>query len=85
MLERLSDSDRRVVDLVVRGFTNREVADQLRLSHKTVEWTLTNVYSKFAVRSRTELAAQLARDFSLREEGDCRRVRHVPGHGRRQL
>jgi DNA-binding CsgD family transcriptional regulator len=60
MLERLSDSERRVVDLVMRGLTNREVADELGLSHKTVEWTLTNVYSKFAVRSRTELTAHLA-------------------------
>jgi hypothetical protein len=30
------------------------------LSHKTVEWTLTKVYKKLRVRSRTELTAKLA-------------------------
>lgn len=64
MLDNLTDTERSVVDLVVRGQTNHEVADQLHRSHKTVEWALTNVYRKLGVRSRTELTAKLIRPRS---------------------
>ncbi len=60
MLESLTKSELRIVDLVGRGWTNQEVADQLNLRTKTVEWTLTNVYRKLNLRSRTELALKLA-------------------------
>ena len=60
MFEKLNEKERRIVELVARGRTNQEVADRLRLSHKTVEWTLTRVYKKLHVRSRTQLTAKLA-------------------------
>ena len=60
MFEKLNNKERRIVELVARGRTNHEVADRLNLSHKTVEWTLTRVYKKLHVRSRTELTAKLA-------------------------
>jgi DNA-binding CsgD family transcriptional regulator len=41
---------------VVAGRTNREVAEQLFLSPKTIEAHLRNVYAKLGVRSRVELA-----------------------------
>jgi DNA-binding CsgD family transcriptional regulator len=55
----LTASERRVVELVVRGWTNKEVADALSLRPKTVEWALTKVYRKLEVRSRTELVVKL--------------------------
>ncbi len=60
MLESLTKGELRIVDLVARGWTNQEVADHLSLRTKTVEWTLTNVYRKLHLRSRTELALKLA-------------------------
>jgi len=45
---------------VVRGFSNREVAETLFLSRKTVEFHLTNVYRKLGVRSRTELVRSVS-------------------------
>ncbi len=45
-----------VAELAAGGATNREIAGQLFLSPKTVETTLTRVYRKLGVRSRTELA-----------------------------
>jgi DNA-binding NarL/FixJ family response regulator len=56
VLEVLTKGERRVVELVARGWTNEEVASALKLRSKTVEWTLTNVYRKLRLRSRTELA-----------------------------
>jgi DNA-binding NarL/FixJ family response regulator len=60
VLDGLTKSERRVVDLVACGWTNDEVARELNLSPKTVEWTLTNVYRKLHLRSRTELALKVA-------------------------
>ncbi len=56
----LTASERRVVELVTAGSTNREAADRLFVSVRAVEVHLTNVYRKLGVRSRTELAALLA-------------------------
>jgi DNA-binding CsgD family transcriptional regulator len=56
----LSETERRIVELVVAGRRNREVADELSLSPNTVAWNLSKVYRKLGVTSRTELAAQIA-------------------------
>lgn len=77
MLESLTKSERRVVDLVARGWTNEEVAQELSLRTKTVEWTLTNVYRKLHLRSRTELAIKVARLSPSVKPGD------FPGRGAR--
>jgi len=60
VLDSLTTAERRVADLVARGRTNNEIAAALDLQVKTVEWTLTNVYRKLALRSRTELALAIA-------------------------
>lgn len=52
----LTESERRVAKLVAAGRTNREVADTLYTSVRTVEGHLSHIYSKLGVRSRTELA-----------------------------
>lgn len=54
----LTATERRVADLVAVGRTNREVADELFVSVRTVEANLRRVYQKLGVRSRTELAAR---------------------------
>jgi DNA-binding CsgD family transcriptional regulator len=52
----LTESERRIAELVAAGHSNAEVARALVISRKTVEWNLSNVYRKLGVRSRTELA-----------------------------
>jgi DNA-binding CsgD family transcriptional regulator len=53
----LTPTERRVADLVAEGRSNKEVAEALFVSVRTVEANLTRVYAKLGIRSRTELAA----------------------------
>jgi DNA-binding CsgD family transcriptional regulator len=55
----LTPTEERVAELVVAGHTNREVADILYMSVRTVESNLTRSYRKLNVRSRTELATKV--------------------------
>jgi DNA-binding CsgD family transcriptional regulator len=52
----LSETERRIAELVAAGRRNREVAAALSLSPNTVAWNLSKVYRKLGVSSRTELA-----------------------------
>ena len=54
----LSETERRIAELVAQGRANKEVAAALSLSPKTVEWNLSKVYAKLGVRSRAELASR---------------------------
>jgi DNA-binding CsgD family transcriptional regulator len=56
--DELTPTERRVADLVARGKSNREVADTLFVTVRTVEANLTRVYYKLHLRSRAELAAR---------------------------
>lgn len=55
----LTPTERRVADLAAGGLTNREIAQALVVTVKTVEGTLSRVYTKLRVRSRTQLARRL--------------------------
>ena len=57
---KLTPTESRVATLVARGRSNREVAQELFLSEKTVEANLSRVYHKLGLRSRSQLAAQMA-------------------------
>lgn len=59
-LAALSPAERRVADAVGRGMTNREAAEHLFLSVKTVDFHLQTIYRKLVLRSRTELAVLVA-------------------------
>jgi DNA-binding CsgD family transcriptional regulator len=52
----LTPQERRIVELVADGRTNREIAAALALGEKTLERRLTALYRKAGVSSRTELA-----------------------------
>ena len=55
----LTASERRVADLAAEGRTNREIAQTLFVTARTVEGHLTSVFRKLQCESRTELAAAL--------------------------
>ena len=56
----LTPTEQRIAQLVGEGKKNREVADALFISVKTVEANLSRIFHKLGVRSRTELTRRIA-------------------------
>lgn len=44
-----------VTELVIKGYTNLEIANVLFVGHKTIKFHLTNVFKKLCVKSRAQL------------------------------
>jgi DNA-binding CsgD family transcriptional regulator len=65
----LSEREREVAKLVAAGKSNRDIADHLMLSPKTVERHLTNILAKLDLRNRTELASRVV-SSSVRGSSD---------------
>lgn len=60
-LARLSGQERRVLDLIVEGLSNRQIGERMSLSEKTVKNYVTNVLAKLGFTRRTEAAVFAAR------------------------
>jgi DNA-binding CsgD family transcriptional regulator/tetratricopeptide (TPR) repeat protein len=60
-VESLTPSERRVAELAASGLTNRQIAQSLFVTVKTVEAHLSATYDKLDVESRKQLAAALSR------------------------
>lgn len=58
-LASLSPAELRVATMAASGMSNRDIAQALFVTPKTVEWHLGQVYRKLHLRSRTELPAAL--------------------------
>jgi DNA-binding CsgD family transcriptional regulator len=69
--EPLTEREQEIARLVTEGATNREIAQVLFLSPKTVERHVSNMFRKVGVRNRAELGARL-RDFVAGDEGNAR-------------
>jgi DNA-binding CsgD family transcriptional regulator len=55
----LTAQERRIAERAVAGATNREIAEELFLTMRTVEAHLTGVYRKLGITGRAQLAARL--------------------------
>ena len=55
--EALTETERRVVDLVAEGLTNPQIAGRMFISAQTVKTHMKNVFRKLGVSTRSELAA----------------------------
>jgi DNA-binding NarL/FixJ family response regulator len=52
----LTAREMEVIQLLVEGLTNKEIAARLTVSARTVNFHLDNIYSKLGVNTRTEAA-----------------------------
>jgi len=59
-VESLTPSERRVAEMAAQGPTNREIAQALYVTPKTVEVHLSSAYRKLGISSRSQLAQALA-------------------------
>jgi LuxR family maltose regulon positive regulatory protein len=64
LLDPLSERELEILQLIATGMSNKELAEELVVTVGTVKWHLNNIYSKLAVRSRTQAVAR-ARELGL--------------------
>lgn len=67
-LDELTERERQILEKVAAGSSNKEIAQQLFLSEKTVKHYMTNILQKLQVRNRVE-AALLAQSGGLTGKG----------------
>ena len=67
--EKLCHREREIVSYVVHGFPNREIAERLCISERTVSTHLVNIYEKLNVHSRAELTALVRASDRVVEAG----------------
>ncbi|MFC2068016.1 response regulator transcription factor [Chloroflexota bacterium] len=60
----LSEREMEVLQLIVDGMSNCEIAEKLIIGEGTVKTHINNIYGKLDVRSRTQAIAQ-ARELKL--------------------
>src|SRR5690606_29642212 len=72
-LSTLTDRERRILDLLAHGRSNREIATEMFLAEKTVKNYVSNLLSKMGMSRRTEAAVYAAR-LAERRLAERRRV-----------
>lgn len=61
MLEDLTDQERKVLELIGEGMSNRQIAEAMFLAEKTVKNYVSSVLSKLGMERRSQAAAFIAR------------------------
>lgn len=60
-LSGLTDQERRILDLIGEGMTNRAIGEQLHLAEKTIKNYVSSLLSKLGMERRSQAAAYVAR------------------------
>lgn len=60
-LDALNQQERKILELIAEGKTNKEIAGEVYLSDKTVKNYVSNILTKLNLRRRSEAAAFIAR------------------------
>ncbi|MDQ1496664.1 MAG: two-component system, NarL family, response regulator DevR [Actinomycetota bacterium] len=66
----LTGQERRILDHIAEGMTNRQIGEQLHLAEKTVKNYVSNVLAKLGMSRRSEAAAYAARLSERRQHHD---------------
>ncbi len=61
LIETLTPQERNIFDLIGKGLSNRQIADEMFLAEKTVKNYVSNLFVKLGITRRTEAAALAAR------------------------
>lgn len=64
---RLSNRERETLQFLLEGKSNKLIALDMKVSERTIEFHLKNIYSKFQVNSRMELVLKLKNDMNWLE------------------
>lgn len=64
----MSKREHQLLQLLLQGHTNKEIADQLGLSESTVRNNLSNLYKKMGINKRTSIPYWLMDEASLENE-----------------
>lgn len=67
LLRTLTGQERRILDMITEGLTNREIADRLRVGEKTIRNYVSTILAKMGMRNRTEVAVYATRLEAQRE------------------
>ena len=57
----LTDQERRILDLIGEGLTNRAIGERLHLAEKTIKNYVSSLLSKLGMERRSQAAAYVAR------------------------
>jgi two-component system response regulator DevR len=68
----LTDQERRILELISEGLTNRQIGERMFLAEKTVKNYVSNVLAKLGMSRRTEAAAYAARLSERKGRGEHR-------------
>ncbi len=68
-LPALTPREAEIVHLIRKGYSNKEIAQELGIAVTTVKWNMTNILGKFEVQSSKQLMALLA----ARDDDDSRK------------
>jgi two-component system, NarL family, response regulator DevR len=60
-LDSLSDQERKILDHIAEGLTNRQIAERVHLAEKTVKNYVSNLLAKLGMERRTQAAVYAAR------------------------
>jgi two-component system, NarL family, response regulator DevR len=60
-LARLTDQERRILDLIGEGLTNRAIGEQMHLAEKTIKNYVSGLLAKLGMERRSQAAAYVAR------------------------
>lgn len=66
-LDALSEQERRILDLIGEGLTNRQIGENLHLAEKTVKNYVSSLLAKLGMERRTQAAAYVARMSAERD------------------
>lgn len=69
-IARLSPQEERILDMIGEGLTNREIAERINLSDKTVKNYVSTILQKLEVSRRAEAASYVARVRAEKQQPD---------------